>query len=122
MVFESRVDAKQAKLNDVQRNSPETCTQRPGWKQENKHTPDVEGASGSILRDKLGEMFTLHIHYANEDFFSALPSRNHHAVNGNYTGDYVVVPLQTPQAKLCLLPGRCEVCKFSFWERNDLCN
>lgn len=84
----------------LQRSAP---SDRDGSRKTN--TPDVEGVSGSILRDKLGEMFTLHIHYANDDFFSELPSRNHHAVNGNYTGDYVVVPLQTPQAKLCLLPG-----------------
>lgn len=67
---------------------------------------DVEGASGGILSgDKLGEMFTLRVHYANEDFFLALPSRNHHAVDGHHTGDDVVVALQAPQAEPRPLPG-----------------
>lgn len=83
---------------------------------------DSEEKSGSILSDKLGEMFTLHIHYANQGIFVALPSRNHQVVNSNHTGDYVIVTLQQPQAKLCLLPRRFEGCKFSFCERNDLCN
>lgn len=78
--------------------------------------------SGSILSDKSGEMPTLHIHYANQDFFPALPSRNHHAVNSNHTGDDVIVTLQPPQAKLCLLPRQFEGCKFGFCERNDLRN
>lgn len=101
-----RVDANKPKLNDVHHGTQETWTQRPAGRQQNKHTADVEGASGGILRGgKLGEMFTLRIHYANEDFFLALPSRNHHAVDGDHTGDNVVVALQAPQAELRLLPG-----------------
>lgn len=83
---------------------------------------DSEGESSSILSDKLGEMFTLHIHYANWGFFPALPSRNHQVVNGNHTGDYVIVTLQQPQAKLCLLPRGFEGCELGFCKRNNLCN
>lgn len=78
--------------------------------------------SGSILSDKLSEMFTLRIHYANQSFVAALPSGNHQVVNSNHTSDYVIVTIQQPQAKLCLLPRRFEGCKFSFCKRNDLCN
>lgn len=102
-----KVDANKPKLNDVHHGTQETWTQRPAGRQQNKHAADVEGASGGILRrgDKLGEMFTLRIHYANEDVALALPSRNHHAVDGHHAGDNVVVALQAPQAELRLLPG-----------------
>lgn len=63
-------------------------------------------------------MFTLRIHYANEDFFLALPSRNHHAVDGDHAGDNVVVALQAPQAEPRPLPGWPELREFVFCERN----
>lgn len=86
------------------------------------NTSDSERQSRSILSDKLTETFTLCIHYANHNFFAALPSRNHQVVNGNHTSDYVIVTLQQPQAKLRLLPRCFEGCKFSLCKRNDLRN
>lgn len=85
---------------------------------------DSEGESPSILSEKLGEVFTLHTHYANQGFFPALPSRHHQVVNSNHTGNYVVVTLEQPQAKPRLLPRRFEGCKFSYckYKKNDLCN
>lgn len=83
---------------------------------------DSEGKRRSILSDKLSELFTLCIHYANRSFFAASPSRNHQVVNGNHASDYVIVTLQQPQAKLRLLPRRFVGCKFSFCKINDLCN
>lgn len=116
-----RVDANKPKLNDVHHGTHGTWTQRPAGRQQNKHAADVEGASGGTLSgDKLGKMFTLRIHYANEDVFSALPSRNHHAVHGHHTGDNVVVALQAPQAEPRPLPGWLELREFVFCARRQI--
>lgn len=71
--------------------------------------------SRSISSDKLGEVFTLRIHYANHD--TALPSRNNQVVNSNHTGDNVIVALQQPQAEPRLLPGRLEGYEFCFCKK-----
>lgn len=107
---------KQAKLKGV-RHKPQEIYRVIWAGKKNKYMSDSEGESRSLLRDKLGKMFTLRIHYANQGIFSALPSRNHQVVNSNHAGDYVIVALQPPQAKLCLLPRGFKGCKFSFCKK-----
>ena len=66
---------KQAKLKGVRHKPQEICAERSGRGVEGRKTNTCQTAkaeSGSILSDKLGEMFTLHIHYANGCLFSCV--------------------------------------------------
>lgn len=41
-------------------------------RRENESMSESDGASGNILGDKLAEVFTLHVHYANQSFLSCI--------------------------------------------------
>lgn len=114
-----RVDAKQAKVKWRSPRHPGDLDPATGWEAAKQTRGRRWGSERRHIRggDKLGEMFTLRIHYANEDFFLALPSRNHHAVDGDHAGDNVVVALQAPQAEPRPLPGWPELREFVFCER-----